>query len=165
MKNSKKILKGILAVTACSVLFAACGNKADSGGSDTAGTSESQTEPETTTETTTEAPTEEPTKNPVDSLFGTDREVYDALLKLSADFKNPSSIRLVAKPKGAFSPVYKISGENSFGGSASEWYMYDEDTKKMEPAMNHDSFELQTDTLDIKCINEALEYHFSEMGY
>lgn len=165
MKNSKKILTGLLAVMACSVLFAACGNKSDSGSSDTAGTSESQTEPETTTETTTEAPTEEPTKNPIDSLFGTDREVYDALLKLSADFKNPSSIRLVAKPKGALYPVYKISGENSFGGSASEWYMYDEDTKKMEQAMNHDSFELQTDTLDIKCINEALEYHFSEMGY
>lgn len=165
MKNPKRILTGIVALTVCFSAFVSCGKKVDSGSSDTAETSETQTETTTKPETTTEPPTEKPTENPVDSLYGTDKEVYDALIKLSAGFNNPSSIRLVAKPKGALYPVYKISGENAFGGSASEWYMYDEDTKKMEPAMNHDSFELQTDTLDIILINKALEYHFNEVGY
>ncbi len=168
MKNSKKILTGILAVTACSVLFAACGNKADSGSSDTAVTSESQTEPETTTETTTEAPTEEPTENPVDSLNRLDKELYDAVIKLSADFKNPSSIRIVSKVRADFNGTYKISGENSFGGSASSWYSYDSDTHSLKPSsIDYDSMnvELMSDSLDIMNVNKALEYHFSEMGY
>ena len=170
MKNSKKILISILTVMACSVFFVACENKADSSGSDTTKTTESQTEtePETTTETTTETPTEKTTENPVDSLSRLDKELYDAMIKLSADFKKPSSIRIVSKVRADFNGNYKISGENSFGGNASAWYSYDADTQTLKPSsIDYDSMnvELMSDSFDIMNVNKALEYHFSEMGY
>ncbi|MCM1506069.1 MAG: hypothetical protein NC177_02885 [Ruminococcus flavefaciens] len=172
MKNSKKILISILTVMACSVFFVGCGDKADSSSSDTAKTVESQTEtetePETTIETTTEPTTEKTTENPVDSLISTDKDLYDAMIKLSADFKNPSSIRIVSKVRADFTGKYKISGENSFGGTVSAWYRYNPDTKTLEASsIDYDSMnvELMSDSMDIKEVNKALEYHFSEMGY
>ena len=173
MKNSKKIIAiSIFAAMACSMFFTACGNEAGSNASDTAEKAESETETETetetTTETTTEVPTEEPTKNPIDALSDDDRDLYEALLELSNGFKNPSSIRLVTKVRD-FGTIlnYKISGENGFGATVTEWYDYNSDEKTLTPSVfDYDSmnFELYVSD-DIPRINKALEYHFQQVGY
>ena len=171
MKNSKKIIAiSIFAAMACSMFFTACGNEAGSNASDTAekAESETETETETTTETTTEVPTEEPTKNPIDSLDYMDRDLYEALLELSNEFKNPSSIRLVTKvdDQGTIGN-YKISGENGFGATVTEWYDYNSDEKTLTPSvLDYDSTNLELYVTDnIPRINKALEYHFQQVGY
>lgn len=174
MKNSKKIIAiSIFAAMACSMFFTACGNEAGSNASDTAEKAESETETETetetTTETTTEVPTEEPTKNPIDALSDDDRDFYEALLELSNEFKNPSSIRLVTKVRGSWGTIgnYKISGENGFGATVTEWYDYNSDEKTLTPSVfDYDSMNLELYvTDDIPRINRALEYHFQQVGY
>lgn len=119
------------------------------------------------TEESTEVPTEAPTSISDTLKEGSEDHIYMALIDFSVSLKNPSSIQLVDAVFGADCYV-KISGENSFGGTSSDWYEYDVTNytiRNFDDAMDQTSLNMAIEAgsrpnWDINKINAALREYF-----
>ena len=168
----KKLISVFLAASMLASL-ASCGNENAEQNTESVSEQTEQISEETVPETEppTEPPTDPPTEPPTDppteapttaieALDMIERNMFNALVDFSSSLKNPSSIRL-AEVKTLLSYI-RITGENSFGGTASSWFCYDTEMCTIsEPDLPENVIEsLSNADIDVNKINKALQEYF-----
>ena len=164
----KKLISIALALTMC-MGFSSCGDETTEQPAETSSEVVEETVPETEppTEPPTDPPTEPPTEAPttaIEALGRSEKQMFDALIDFSSSLKNPSSIRL-AEVKSLLMYI-RISGENSFGGTASSWFKYDTEKGTIsDPDLSENIIEglgnhTNNDIFDVNKINKALQEYF-----
>ncbi len=162
MKKSPYLLRICLTIASSTVLFAmvGCGNS-DSQSKDEA----PEVVPETVVVTETVVIKEEAT-TAIEGLSYAEKPLFDAIVDYSPNLKNPSSIRIAEKKSTGVIYWVRLSGENSYGGTASSWYCYDYDFTTGRGTLTPeiidvDSLPTGSWVVDINKINKALQEYFS----
>ncbi len=100
--------------------------------------------------------------SPADVLLDEDKLLFEAMIDLSSNFKNPSSIRLLQWNGESFCV---ISGENSFGGTTNSTFYFEKEEGVLIESSTMIDLGESSKKESVSKINFALAEYFKNQGY